>query len=214
MAEQSQAPRRRYDATRRRELGRASRAATSDAVVEAAARLFTSQGYVRTTIKQIAYEASVSEQTIYVVFRSKREVLKALMDKRVSRDGPGPPFPAAGEGAPDARTVLRQLAAGGTRLFERAAPIWAITREAAAADPVIAKWWEAEMDRRHANFRRYVQMLPERSLKAGLARDAAVDIFWTVASPETFEALVGRRGWTPKEFETWIAEATADLLLG
>jgi hypothetical protein len=150
----------------------------------------------------------------YVVFRSKRGVLKALMEKRVSRDGPGPPCPAAGEGAPDARTVLRRLAAGGTRLFERAAPIWAITREAAAADPVIAKWWEAEMDRRHANFRRYVQMLPERSLKAGLAEDAAVDIFWTVASPETFEALVGRRGWTPEEFETWIAEATADLLLG
>ena len=39
------------------------------------------------------------------------------------------------------------------------------------------------------------------------------DIFWTVASPETYEALVRRRGWTPEAFEAWIAVAIADLLL-
>jgi hypothetical protein len=40
-----------------------------------------------------------------------------------------------------------------------------------------------------------------------------VDVFWAVASPETYEALVERRGWTPKQFEAWISEATAELLL-
>lgn len=86
-------------------------------------------------------------------------------------------------------------------------------REAAASDPLIEDWWKREMERRLQTARSYVERLPAGTLKKDLTPEPAADIFWTVASPETYEALVARRGWTPQAFETWIAEAIADLPL-
>lgn len=54
---------------------------------------------------------------------------------------------------------------------------------------------------------------PAGTLKPDLTSTLAADVFWAVAGPETYEALVVRRGWTPEAFEAWIAEALADLLL-
>lgn len=204
-----------YDATRRRELAAESRRSTRSAVIEAAGRLFTANGYAATSVAAIAAEAGVSAQTVYANFETKRRVLQALMDRRVRGEAPAPPFPPpAGDPDPsDPRELLRRLAAGGRRLFERTAPIWPVVREAAESDPLIADWWSGEMDRRLQTARGYVERLPAGTLKPDLTSERATDIFWTVASPETYEALVRRRGWTPEAFEAWIAVAIADLLL-
>ena len=204
-----------YDATRRRELAAESRRATRSAVLEAAGRLFTAHGYAATSVAAIAAEAGVSAQTIYSNFETKRGVLQGLMDERVRGEAPAPPFPPpSGERDPaDPFEFLRRLAAGGRRLFERTAPIWPVAREAAASDPLIADWWNGEMERRLRTARSYVERLPAGTLKPDLTPALAADVFWAVASPETYEALVVRRGWTPEAFEAWIAEALADLLL-
>ena len=204
-----------YDATRRRELAAESRHATRSAVIEAAARLFTARGYAATSVAAIAAEAGVSAQTVYANFETKRGVLQALMDQRVRGEAPAPPFPPppGGDDPADPLEFLRRLAAGGRRLFERTAPIWPVVREAAASDPLIADWWATEMERRLQTARGYVERLPAGTLKPRLTPELATDIFWTLASPETYEALVQRRGWTPQAFEAWIAEAIADLLL-
>lgn len=206
---------RSYDATRRRELAAASRRETRSAVIEAAGRLFTLHGYAATSVSAIAADAGVSAQTVYANFETKRGLLEALMHQRVSGAAPAPPFPAPpGESDPaDPLEFLRRLAAGGRRLFERTSPIWPVVREAAASDPLIAEWWAGEMERRLQIARGYVERLPAGTLKPNLTPELAADIFWTVASPETYEALVLRRRWTPEAFETWIAGAIADLLL-
>lgn len=204
-----------YDATRRRELAAESRRTTRAAVLEAAGRLFTGNGYAATSVAAIAAEAGVSAQTVYAHFENKRSVLQALMDQRVRGEAPAPPFPPpAGEHDPtDPLELLRRLAAGGRRLFERTAPVWRVVREAAASDPAIADWWNGEMERRLQTARGYVERLPAGALKPDLTSELATDIFWTVASPETYDALVTQRGWTPEAFEEWMAVAIADLLL-
>lgn len=206
---------RSYDATRRRELAAASRRETRSTVIEAAGRLFTVHGYAATSVSAIATEAGVSAQTVYANFETKRGLLEALMRQRVSGEAPAPPFPVPpGESDPaDPLEFLRRLAAGGRRLFERTSPIWPVVREAAASDRLIAEWWAGEMERRLQIARGYVERLPPGTLKPHLTPELAADIFWTVASPETYEALVLRRRWTPEAFETWIAGAIADLLL-
>lgn len=51
-----------------------------DAILAAAARLFASEGFDRTTIRRIAGAAGVAEGTIYLYFGSKREILLAFLE--------------------------------------------------------------------------------------------------------------------------------------
>jgi hypothetical protein len=47
----------------------------------------------------------------------------------------------------------------------------------------------------------------------GLGFDRARDILWTLIGWEVYELLVIERGWSPADWEAWVAESTAALLL-
>jgi hypothetical protein len=42
----------------------------------------------------------------------------------------------------------------------------------------------------------------------------AVSTFALLASPESYEQLVGEQGWTGERWERWLAETAIRLLLG
>ena len=67
-------PQREYHSTRREQQAQATRAA----IVAAARTLFVRDGYAATSVRAIAAEAGVSDQTIYAAFGSKRALLTAL----------------------------------------------------------------------------------------------------------------------------------------
>ena len=52
--------------------------ARREEILAAAMRLFARQGYARTTTREIAQEAGISEGTIYRYFSSKQEILFAF----------------------------------------------------------------------------------------------------------------------------------------
>ncbi|HLE15864.1 MAG TPA: TetR/AcrR family transcriptional regulator [Anaerolineales bacterium] len=54
-------------------------------ILAAAGRLFAERGYHRTTTKDIAIEADVSEGTIYNYFTSKEDLLMGLMEQLTER---------------------------------------------------------------------------------------------------------------------------------
>ena len=72
-------PPRRYESPRRREQA----AATRQAILEAAERLFAEHGYVGTSVAEIAEEARVALKTVYAVFGTKAELLRALWNLRM-----------------------------------------------------------------------------------------------------------------------------------
>jgi AcrR family transcriptional regulator len=74
--------RRRYESPRRREQA----AATRQAILEAAERLFSERGYIGTSVAEIAAEARVAVKTVYAVFGTKVEVLRALWNLRMRGD--------------------------------------------------------------------------------------------------------------------------------
>lgn len=49
-------------------------------------------------------------------------------------------------------------------------------------------------------------------LRAGLDPGRARDIVWTLIAPEVYELLVNDRGWSPDEYEEWLAQALTDAL--
>ena len=67
---------RRYDATRRRAQARQNQRR----MIDSAARLFAERGYAATPLTDIAADADVAIQTLYVTFGTKANLLKRAID--------------------------------------------------------------------------------------------------------------------------------------
>ena len=50
-------------------------------------------------------------------------------------------------------------------------------------------------------------------LRPGLTVDEALDLLWTISSPEQYELLVLERGWTLTQYRDFLAGALTALLL-
>jgi hypothetical protein len=50
-------------------------------------------------------------------------------------------------------------------------------------------------------------------LRPGISVAQAAVILWTYSSPELYELLVVRRGWTPQRYGEFVAEAMINALL-
>jgi len=56
-------------------------------------------------------------------------------------------------------------------------------------------------------------LLNGRHLRQGMTLDAATDVLWTYSSPELYELLVIRRGWSVERYGEFIANAMIAALL-
>ena len=96
----------------------------------------------------------------------------------------------------------------------RAAPILLLIRAAAASDPEVLMLLE-EMDKDRLQ---RMTLNARRLQRAGHLRDGitvaqAADVLWTYSAPELYELLVVRRGWTPKRYGRFVADAMINALL-
>jgi len=55
---------------------------TRQQILDASLRLFSERGFARTTVRDIARQAGITDAAIYYHFESKREVLQALVEER------------------------------------------------------------------------------------------------------------------------------------
>jgi len=55
---------------------------TRKQILDASLRLFSERGFARTTVRDIAREAGITDAAIYYHFESKRELLEALVEER------------------------------------------------------------------------------------------------------------------------------------
>ena len=78
-----------YDGSRRR----AQAAVTRGEVVDAAGNLFSVHGYAATSVDAIARAAGVSREMIFKSFGTKRQLLRAWVEREVA--GPDEPTPIA-----------------------------------------------------------------------------------------------------------------------
>jgi len=204
---------RRYDSPRRR----AQAQETRREILEAAERRFVADGYAATTMAAIAKEAGVALKTVYVAFETKSGVLRALWNLRVRGDEADVPIQDRAWyrdvlADPDPERALRHGARESRLVKERAGGLFAVLRSAADADPDIAALWERINAEFHANQRVVIEALGP--LRPGLDVDRAADIMWTLNHPDVWQLLVGRRGWTPDEWEEWFLTTLSAQLLG
>jgi AcrR family transcriptional regulator len=207
---------RRYNSPLRRDQARATRRA----ITEAAGRLFREQGYVATSIDQIAAAAGVSRATVFTSMGDKRALLRRAYEVAVRGEDDATPL---GE-QPRAQAILSDqnphrllasYAAVCAEIAPRMAPIYEVLRAAAQADPEIAQLWDQIRDERRYGAGRVANAIADLgALRPRLGRKAAGDILWLLNDPTLHTMLVDQRGWSHHRFKTWLATAMQAELVG
>jgi AcrR family transcriptional regulator len=207
---------RTYTSPRRAEQAAATRAA----ILDAATRLFLRDGYAATTMAAIAAEARVAVKTVYLAYETKAGLLRAAWNAGLrGGDGDAPVAQRAWYrevlDEPDPERRLRLNARNSRQGKQRIGALAEVIRTAAPQDRDIAALWERIGAEYHANQLAIAERLAtDGALRPGLDATRAADLLWTINHPHTWHLLVGERGWTPEEYERWVAETSIAQLLG
>jgi len=198
---------RSYDSTLRAEQARLTRAR----ILDAARTLLLEGGYQSVTITALAETAGVSTQTIYNAVGNKAAVIKAVYDVTLAGDDDGrpmsdrPEFRALSE-ATDAASMLRAYAAFGRRIAERIGPLLSVLATHTDHD-VRSFATTIDTERLHGNTITVNDLSRRFGLPRGMTRRRAIDTIWVLTAPELYDRLVHQRGWTPDDYEHWLASA-------
>jgi AcrR family transcriptional regulator len=184
---------------------------TRDAVLDAASRLFTTQGWASTGIRDIAREAGVAAETVYAHYSSKVALLRRVVDIAVVGDEDAvplaerPEFSALGAGSRDERVAATARLL--TEVHVRTAGFAKVIREAAHTDESMAAELESTRQRQRTDVERALRLLLRR-------RPTATELngLTAVVSVEVFLLLTEFSGWRAGQYERWIAETLGRIL--
>lgn len=192
---------------------------TRAAILEAARALFATKGYAATTMVAIARDAGVAVDTVYAAAGSKPQLLRTLIETAVSgASRPLPPEQRAWvqeiEAAPTAREKLRLYARTVREIHDRMGPLLVVLRDAAEYDDELAELASTLRTRRAANMRRFAREVASTGeLRPGLTVEEMADVVWATNSAEFYGLLIRERGWTPEQYEAWLADSWARLFI-
>lgn len=206
---------RRYHSPVRAERAEQTRAA----IIDAARGLLISEGFAGTTVHRIAALAGVNVDTIYRSIGRKGDVVRAVVESAIS--GLPQTVPAA------QRDYVKQIAAAATagekidlyaaaitRIQPRVAPVFAALRDASRGDTASRELWQEIAERRARNMRDFAADLrATEELRDDLDDETIADIIWSMNSPEYWILLIEGRGWSPDQFQAYIADAWRRMLL-
>lgn len=173
--------------------------ATRQAILAAARRLFAEAGYQATTMDGVAIAAEVSVQTVYATFKSKQGILAALVSGAVAQAGIRR-LAEATEREQDPRRRLIKAAHVMRLALESDAELMDILWQAGSGNEELVAAWR----QMHANRHRRLTEVLSPILTASRSKQV-VDVAWALGSPEVYRLLVRERGWTPRQYEEWLA---------
>ena len=209
------AQKRAYNSQRRRQQALDTRRA----ILDAAQRLFERDGYVATTMEDIAGEAGVALKTVYSAFTTKGGLLRAVWDLLLKGDTEDAPV-AQREwylsmlAERDPEQQLRRLAHGACEVKVRIGALLRVIRSAAVVEADSAALWQLIQSDFYENQRTIITTIHDRGgLRPGLDPTTATDVLWSLNHPDMWILLVDQRGWTPAAFESWFADTLCQQLL-
>jgi AcrR family transcriptional regulator len=185
--------------------------ATRERIATAARVLFGARGYVGTTIEAIAKAAGVAVPTVYSALGSKKGVLEEIRRLWI-QDSQVQPLFAEALAEPDLDRRLELAARWQRQQLERGYDVIRIYQEAARIDADIRALWSALLRGRAREKGRFIEALAD-GLQPGLTVKNATDVYVALERPEIYEELVLERGWTPEQYENWLARSFKQQLL-
>ena len=178
-------------------------------IARAARRLFAAQGYGATSIDAIAKEAGVATRTVYSAFGTKREILSLICDRWLQEAGA---IERAEQVFAIADPVDRLRGAAGwlTNLYSAGFDVVLIFEAATDESPETKALLRSKLAGRNQVMDAMIASL-EDVLRVPLKQAQA--IYRALAAPGVYQELVDESGWTPEEFETFVADSLHRQLL-
>ena len=212
---------RRYDATRRRAQARQNQ----QRAIDAAARLFAERGYAATSLTEVAAEAEMAVQTLYVAFATKANLLKHAID--VSLAGDHLPvrmsdrdFVRQMRAETDPRRELAIYAAHVREVAQRAGGLLLAAWSAAKGGDPAVRELTAELDaQRLRGMTAAASNIAAKGrpscgcLVAASPEEDIRDALWAFNSPQVYGLLLHDLSWSPDRFEAWLVRSWSRLLL-
>jgi AcrR family transcriptional regulator len=202
-------PKRAY-ASKQRDAGAA---VTRARVLKVAKALFARRGIDAVTIAELAARARVSTATVYAVFKSKEGILHALMEGALF----GGRYQAASarlDGVSDPVEQIALTAAVARAIYEGESAELGLMRGASAFSPALRKLERTFEDMRFSmQHERIERLYAEGRARPGLPLVKARRLLWMYTSRDVYRMLVQEAGWTPDEYETWLAQTLVDALV-
>lgn len=205
---------RRYHSPTRDQAAEETRAA----IRRSARELFVDQGYVPTTMKQIARRAAVAERTLYLAYPTKAALLNELIVRAIR----GEELDRAVSGLPDfgdierswsARETIEEYVGAVAALYARAGGLLVIGEQAAAADPELRDFADAGARDTLRYIRAMTNLLADiGQLRPGLTSAHAADVVYAVSHFTTHHLLTTRRRWSQRQYRTWLTDTLIESI--
>ncbi|MDT4905175.1 MAG: hypothetical protein QOH52_3191 [Pseudonocardiales bacterium] len=185
-------------------------------VCAAAHDLFSTKGYLATSIDDIAAGAGVARPTVFTAVGPKPAILKAVVDQAMA--GGDEPIPVADRpwftealAEPDPVRAVRLHARNLCRIVQRVAPLLRALETAAAVDADAAALYADVRRQRRAGT---ATIAADLAAKADLRCDEQVlaDALFTLP-PDAYFRLVHEEDWEVEKFETWLADVLERICL-
>jgi AcrR family transcriptional regulator len=184
-------------------------------VLEAGRRRFLTEGYAATTVASVAGDAGVSVETVYKTFGSKSGLVSAIWERGLAGRGEvsAPERSDRMQSAvSDPREIIRSWGELTTEVAPEVAPILLLVRSAAATDPDMSRLL-AHTDHQRLERMRHNARALKGHLRPGVTQAVAAEIMWTYSSPDLYDLLVGRRGWSLARYGRFVTESMLGALL-
>lgn len=180
-------------------------------IARAARRLFADGGYAVTSVEAVARAAGVAPRTVYASFGGKKQILAAICDEWLRESDVAA---IAGElsSADDPRRRLALLAHLNRRQWELGRDVVPMLEAAAASDTEVADMLAVWKQQRAAMLVEAVKAMAAY-LRPEVTTQWAIATVRALSSPGIFDELAHGEGWQADDYETWLAELLAHLLL-
>ena len=186
---------------------------TKRVILDAARRLFTTQGYGATSVGQIAEAAGVALPTVYASVGTKATLLRLLLD-RIDEQAGVAELAASLMTSGDAGTALDLGIRITRQLAERCGDLLSALHSAAGVEPEMAETLAAGMARHRAGAEATVGRLAHLGgLRRDLAEEEAAGMLATLTAPTVYASLTEEFGWTFERCEQWLRAVLGGQLL-
>lgn len=186
---------------------------TRKRILDAARALFGRRGIDRVTVADIGAKADVAGSTVYSIFKSKTGIIRALMERALFGDR----FRSAQEllaGVADPVKLVELTPRVARAIYESESTALGLMRGASAFSPALRKAEQAFEDLRYSMQEARVRLLfDEGKARPGLGLDEARRILWMYTGRDIYRMLVQEGGWSPDEYEAWLARTLVTSLV-